>query len=202
MPFADWEPERSYKDEPTIRYNVEWKLLVKNRGQAGESELDVVISPQKFWKHVLGPKVADASANKPWKEEATKLVLSVTDHKTGKITKRSPKLEINWPFVAKQLQEWSKFLSDGKKITVAITFYFQRVDTGKAGRGGATANQEAELEARTAGLGRGACIRKACSHALPWAAVYKRRPLLAERRKTLSTSTPPCKDACRSLTSR
>lgn len=28
VPFADWEPERSYKDEPTIRYNVEWKLLV------------------------------------------------------------------------------------------------------------------------------------------------------------------------------
>lgn len=105
--------------------------------------------------------MADASANKAWKEEATKLALSVTDHKTSKITKRSPKLEVNWPFVAKQLQEWSKFLSDGKKITVAITFYYQRVDNGKAGRGGATANQEAELEARTAGLRRGACIRKA-----------------------------------------
>ena len=35
------------------------------------------------------------------------------------------------------------------------------MDTGKSGRGGAIVNQEAELEARTAGLGRGACIKKA-----------------------------------------
>ncbi|KFA55563.1 hypothetical protein S40293_09988, partial [Stachybotrys chartarum IBT 40293] len=77
VPFANWDPERSYDGEPTIRYNVEWKLFVKNRGQAGESELDIVISPHKFWKHVLRPKVTEASANKPWVEETTKLVLSL-----------------------------------------------------------------------------------------------------------------------------
>ncbi|KAH8652835.1 hypothetical protein BGZ61DRAFT_468434 [Ilyonectria robusta] len=161
MPFADWEPERSYEGEPTIRYNVEWKLSVKNREQAGESELDIVISPHKFWKHVLRPKVTVASANKPWKEVETKLVLSVTDRKTANIRKRFSKLVVDWLFVEKQLQEWSKFLNDGKRITITVTFYYQCVDTGKPGRGGATANQEAELEARTAGLGRGACIRKA-----------------------------------------
>lgn len=107
LPYADWEPERSYEGEPAIRYNVEWKLFVKNRAQAGESQLDVVILPRKFWKHVLRPKVADASADKPWKEDATKLILSVTDRKTGNITKRFPKLDINWPFVKRQLQDWS-----------------------------------------------------------------------------------------------
>ncbi|KZL80244.1 hypothetical protein CI238_13294 [Colletotrichum incanum] len=161
VPYADWEPERSYDGEPTIRYNVEWKLFVKNRGQAGESELDVVISPRKFWKHVLQPKVADASAGKPWKEDATKLILSVTDRKTGKITKRFPKLEVDWSFVTRQLREWSKFLDDGKKITITATFYYVCVDTGKSARRGATAIQEADLEARTVGLERGACIRQA-----------------------------------------
>lgn len=161
VPFADWEPERPYKGEPTIHYNVEWKLFVKNRVQASESELDIVISPRKFWKHVLHPKVAEASVDKPWEQDVTKLVLSVTDRKTGQITKRFPKQDIDWPFVAKQLQEWSQFLNDGKKITITVTFYYKCVDTGKAGNGRATANQEAELEARTAGLGRGACIRKA-----------------------------------------
>ncbi|KAI3572178.1 hypothetical protein IWW34DRAFT_764976 [Fusarium oxysporum f. sp. albedinis] len=34
-------------------------------------------------------------------------------------------------------------------------------DSGKPGRGGATANQLADLEARTAGVGRNACIREA-----------------------------------------
>ncbi|KZL80461.1 hypothetical protein CI238_13420 [Colletotrichum incanum] len=161
VPYADWEPERSYDGEPTTRYNVEWKLFVKNRGQAGESELDVVISPRKFWKHVLQPKVADASAGKPWKEDATKLILSVTDRKTGKITKRFPKLEVDWSFVTRQLREWSKFLDDGKKITITATFYYTCLDTGKSARRGATAIQEADLEARTVGLERGACIRQA-----------------------------------------
>ncbi|KAE9565849.1 hypothetical protein CGMCC3_g17975 [Colletotrichum fructicola] len=124
VPYADWEPEQSYENEPIIRYNIEWKLFAKNRGQAGESELDVVISPRKFWKHVLQPKVAAASAGKPWKEEATKLVLSVTDRKTGNITKRFPKLDIDWPLVTRQLCEWSKFLDEGKKITITATFYY------------------------------------------------------------------------------
>ncbi|KAF6802793.1 hypothetical protein CMUS01_15261 [Colletotrichum musicola] len=161
VPYADWEPERSYDGEPTIRYNVEWKVFAKNRGQAGESEIDVVISPRKFWKHVLRQKVADASANKPWKEDATKLVLSVTDRKTGNITKRFPKLDVDWPLITRQLHDWSKFLVDGKKITITVTFYYLSVDTGKPGRRGATAIQEADLDARTAGLGRGACIRQA-----------------------------------------
>ncbi|KAK1722921.1 uncharacterized protein BDZ83DRAFT_409201 [Colletotrichum acutatum] len=161
VPFAEWEPERSYDDEPTIRSNNEWKLFAKNRGHAGESELDVVISPRKFWKHVLQPKVAGASAGKPWKEDATKLVLSVTDRKPGNITKRFPKLDIDWPIVTRQLREWSKFLDEGKKITITATFYYVNVDVGKSGRAGATATQEADLEARTIGLGRGACIRQA-----------------------------------------
>ena len=95
------------------------------------------------------------------RRKKTKLILSVTDHKTRKITKECPELEVDWSFVAKQFQDWSKFLNDGKETTVTITFYYKCVDTDKSGRGGATANQEAELEVRTAGLGRGACIRQA-----------------------------------------
>ncbi|KAF5658009.1 hypothetical protein FHETE_10112 [Fusarium heterosporum] len=54
-----------------------------NRNQAGETELNIVISPRKFWNHVLRPKLAGACIDKLWKEEKTKIVLSVTDHKTG-----------------------------------------------------------------------------------------------------------------------
>lgn len=120
-----------------------------------------MISPQKFWKHILRPKIINTCVEKPWKEKKTKLILSVTDRKTSKITKEFPKLDVNWSFVARQLQDWSKFLNGGKTITATFVFYFDSVDNGKPGRGGATANQEADLEARTAGLGRGACIRKA-----------------------------------------
>ncbi|CAM1508712.1 Fc.00g055600.m01.CDS01 [Cosmosporella sp. VM-42] len=161
VPFADWEPERSYEGEPTIRYNMEWKLFAKNRSQAGETELNIVVSPRKFWKYVLQPKLTDACAGNPWKEDKTKLVLSVTDRKTSKIIKEFPKLDVKWSFVAKQLREWSLFLNEGKKISITVTFYYRAVNPGKSERGSATANQQADLEARTTGVGRGACIRKA-----------------------------------------
>ncbi|RKK81781.1 hypothetical protein BFJ68_g17590 [Fusarium oxysporum] len=161
VPFNDWEPNRSYEGEPTIRYNIEWKLSAKNRCQAGETELDVVISPRKFWKYVLQPKLTEASADKPWKEDKTKLVLSVTDRKTAKITKEYPKLDVKWSFIAQRLRDWSPFLNNGKKITIMLTFYYQALDPGKPGRGGATANQLADLEARTAGVGRS---RRPLSH--------------------------------------
>ncbi|KAI3561788.1 hypothetical protein IWW34DRAFT_778803 [Fusarium oxysporum f. sp. albedinis] len=41
-----------------------------------------------------------------------------------------------------------------------LPFYYQALDPGKPSRGGATANQLADLEARTAGVGRSACIRE------------------------------------------
>ncbi|KAK4245795.1 hypothetical protein C7999DRAFT_42690 [Corynascus novoguineensis] len=132
VPHADWNPERSYEGERTIHWNMQWKLCLKRREQTGESELGIVISPRRFWKHAM--------------EDDTKVVLSVTDRKMANITKRYPKLEVEWKYVSKQIQEWSKFLADGKKITVMVTFYYQSVDAGKAGRGGATANQQAELD--------------------------------------------------------
>jgi hypothetical protein len=47
--YADWRPALPYNEQPPeyIRYNVEWKLSVNNRQRLGESELGVVISPQK-----------------------------------------------------------------------------------------------------------------------------------------------------------
>ncbi|KAK2020453.1 hypothetical protein LX32DRAFT_517204, partial [Colletotrichum zoysiae] len=62
--------------------------------------------------------------NKPWKADKTKLVLSVTDRKTSNITKQFQELLIDWPFVTKQLREWSKFLDDGKRITITAAFYY------------------------------------------------------------------------------
>jgi hypothetical protein len=125
VPYANWKPDKSYDGEPTIHYNLEWKLSVKNRAQAGESELHVVIPPRKFWIHVLQPKITKACVNKPWKEEKTKLVLSVTDRKTAKITKEFPKLDIDWSYVTSQLREWSKFLNDGKVIMITVIFHYE-----------------------------------------------------------------------------
>ncbi|KAJ3453910.1 hypothetical protein MRS44_018542 [Fusarium solani] len=152
----DWpSDDASNSDFPTS--DSEEPVSASWRIGAGHRDL----AAQVLEKHVLEPKVTAASTDKPWKADGTKLILSVTDRKTGKITKRFPKLDVDWSFVAKQLREWSKFLNDGKKITVTVTFNYQSVEPSKSSRGGATANQQEDLEARTAGAGRGACIRKA-----------------------------------------
>jgi len=54
-----------------------------------------------------------------------------------------------------QLKEWSRFFADGRRMTVTITFYYQSVDAGKAGKGGAAANQQEGLEARIVDLEQG-----------------------------------------------
>ena len=60
-----------------------------------------MISPRKFWKHILRLKVLNVYANKPWKEDETKLILSITDRKIGNIIKRFSKLDVDWSFVTK-----------------------------------------------------------------------------------------------------
>ncbi|KAH6842743.1 hypothetical protein B0I37DRAFT_313589, partial [Chaetomium sp. MPI-CAGE-AT-0009] len=66
-----------------------------------ELELGIVISLRKFWKYVLYPKVTAIIADKLWKEEDTKIVLSITDRKTANIIKRYPKLEVDWKYISK-----------------------------------------------------------------------------------------------------
>jgi hypothetical protein len=182
MRFTDWEPGRSYEGEPIIRWNMEWKVFVKNREQPGESELDLVISPRKFWKHVIRLKVANSTANKPWKKAVTKLVLSVTDRKTSNITKRFPGSDVDWSLVAKQLREWSKFLKDGKKITVTATFYYLCVDRQIWQKGGNSQPRSRAGSQNGWSRPRGMHQEGICSHALPRAAVYKRGPLLEVER--------------------
>lgn len=169
VPFSVWKPERSYQGSQALRYNVEWRLFVKNRERAGQSELDIVLSPKDFWKHVLRPKLNEESANKPWKEGVTLFVLSVNDRKTKGIKKRySNQTKIEWSFVAKTLQEWGKSFGDVKTLTIEAKFYYEQTAnqpiTDKVGRG-ATARQRAELGAiineEVAYMGRPAAIRTA-----------------------------------------
>ena len=167
VPFAHWNPERSYEGATTSRYNVEWKLFVKNRERAGQSELDIVISPKEFWKYILRPRLDEESAEHGWKAGAVLFVLSANDRKTKSIRKRyTTQAKIEWSFVAKTIQSWIKSLGSDKTVTVDIKFYYEQPadqqPTGKAGRG-ATVKQRAILGAivseEVAYMGRPAAIR-------------------------------------------
>jgi hypothetical protein len=169
VPVARWNPERSYKGAHALRYNVEWKLFVKNRERAGQSELDIVLSPKDMWKHILQSKVIEETTGKPWKEGAALFILSVNDRRTKSIKKRyATQAKIEWPFVTKTLQEWGKSLDDEKTLTVEVKLYYEVSTslTGKESVGkGATARQRADLGAiiseEIAYMGRPAAIRTA-----------------------------------------
>ena len=163
----EWNADTSDDDNRAIEYNVEWKLSINKRRQAGQSELGVSQSPRRFWRDVLKPELAAQNAKKPCRADETQIVLSTTHRRTSKITKCYPKLDVNWSFIEKQLQKWAKLPQTGKDaniITLNITLNCSYVDVSKPPRGTATANQTEELEARTGDgnvLSRGVCIRKA-----------------------------------------
>src|SRR6185312_9147803 len=114
----DWNADTSDEDDPTISYNVEWKLSINKRRQAGQSELGISGSPRKFWQEILEPELAIHSAKKPCQADETKIVLSTTHRGTPNITKSYPKLEVNWPYAQKQLQKWAKLPKTGKDDNV------------------------------------------------------------------------------------
>ena len=167
VPFASWNPDRSYKDGPYLSYDVDWKLFVKNRERAGQSELAIALSPRELWKRILQPKLAEESSNKPWTEGAALFILSVNDRKTKSIRKRyrSP-AKIDWAFVTKTLQGWGKSFGHGKTLTLEAKFYYEvRAGEPKTAGKGATVRQRAELGAivseEIAYMGRPAAIRTA-----------------------------------------
>ncbi|KAL7917744.1 hypothetical protein ACQKWADRAFT_324403 [Trichoderma austrokoningii] len=139
-------------EEPTIPYNVEWKLSINNWRRAGQSE--------------LGIKLAKETVKKPCQANETKFVLSTTHRNTPPITMSFEELDIDWPFVKKQLQEWNKLPNKKGRnmVTVTVTFYYTYIDTSKPTREAATAEQQGEIEARIGDgtvLSRKVCIRKA-----------------------------------------
>jgi hypothetical protein len=166
VPYTNWDSVLSYDDIPTIRWDMKWKITLNTRKKAAETEQDIVISPRKFWKHILRTKVDGATSNKPWKREKTQVVLKVTHRGTSAIEKEY-KEAMDWKFEAAKIREWSPYLNEGKKITMELTFCYEQTseDTGRTGRGGATANQLTELAARTKGRGRGACVAEAFAFA-------------------------------------
>jgi hypothetical protein len=94
-------------------------------------------------------QTAVEKSSKPWNPAETKIVLSVTDRKTSNITKRFPILKVDWPYVANQLQDWSHFLRDGKRLSAQVTFYYTE-EGGKTTpvTRGATATQLVETNAQ------------------------------------------------------
>ncbi|KAK3934731.1 hypothetical protein QBC46DRAFT_399104 [Diplogelasinospora grovesii] len=61
VPYADWVPGQSYKEQPPfcMHYILEWKLTLNKRVAAKQTDDDLVVAPSDFWNEELASKIAD-----------------------------------------------------------------------------------------------------------------------------------------------
>lgn len=128
VPYADWVPGQSYKEQPPfcIHYILEWRLTFNKRVAAKQTEDNLVVPPSDFWNIELSSKIADIikSTGKPYKADATTIVISVNNRAELDITKHFKELQLDWPVVERQLQTWSHLLHIGKTLRINVSFNY------------------------------------------------------------------------------
>ncbi|KAJ9658920.1 hypothetical protein H2201_007570 [Coniosporium apollinis] len=115
LELDEWDGINSYEEEvPTLlHYSVEWKVVVNNKVVARDTEQDVVLVPIAYWHMVLEPKLQKLlqkkyGANRQVQCDDTNVIVSVSDRTQRDLVKRFDELKIEWPIIAKQLEEWSE----------------------------------------------------------------------------------------------
>jgi hypothetical protein len=116
LQLADWDKDRAYDEQPPtcIHYSIEWELILNDRVLTRDTEQDLVLAPGSFWDITLRPKLERLLEKKlpptnPFNADETKIVISVTDRAERDHSKRFEELDIDWPFIGKQLQGWGYF---------------------------------------------------------------------------------------------
>ncbi|KAJ5005564.1 hypothetical protein K4K57_011679 [Colletotrichum sp. SAR 10_99] len=176
LPFLDysrWAPGQSYDEQPPrwMLYTMQWKLTLNSRKAVEQTEQNLAISPNDFWKEVLSSKVDEivASKKKVYETSATTIVMSVpNDRSEDKITKHFQGQQIDWAVVERQLQGWSQLLRAGKRLKVYVQLdYVESASTGRPAGRGATAIGLAERTARMD------AEQQAAGEVDPWRRVYQ-----------------------------
>ncbi|KAL7918358.1 hypothetical protein ACQKWADRAFT_304428 [Trichoderma austrokoningii] len=106
----------------------------------------------------LDELVRKTQVNKPCAADATTIVISVTERSERNVMKRFDEIKVDWLVVERQLQTWSHFTRNGRKLIVKVTFnYVETKTAGPAGQGstsGQIAERQARRDAERAVLGR------------------------------------------------
>lgn len=152
LPFEDWEQDREYPDT-YLKYTLEWKIVVKTRSILTMTEQSLRVSPSSFWVNVLQVKLEEfvkkrRAAHKFYEPESTKAVLSVTERKVRDVKKHFEQLEIDWPSLERQLENWATFFRSGKELRLDLTFVYDEVDDIVAPRTPQTARKQGSSTTR------------------------------------------------------
>ena len=115
---------------PTLlHYSTEWKVAVNKKVVSRDTEQDVVLVPIAYWHMILRPKLERLlqkkfGSNKQAQCDDTNVTVSVTDRTQRDLAKRFDDPDIDWPIIAKQLEEWGERFRPGKKLRVDLSFNY------------------------------------------------------------------------------
>ncbi|KAN0068078.1 hypothetical protein V8E54_013648, partial [Elaphomyces granulatus] len=131
LQLDEWDEHNSYsEDVPTcLHYSIEWKVAVNNKVVHRDTEQDVVLIPIGYWHTTLRLKLERVLERKfgldnQMRCDDTNVTVSVTDRTQRDLVKSFENLNIDWPTVAKQLEEWGERLRSGKKLRVDLCFNY------------------------------------------------------------------------------
>lgn len=137
--LSDWHSDRQYdKNKPDcIHYDFCWKVSqrenIRARSVCTDSDLDLVLAPGDFWETDFKPRLESLLEDKEkfpgdnYTCEETTVVISVERSRQRGLTKRFPKLKINWNMVDNHLQGLADLFSKGRKITLRMDFIYKEV---------------------------------------------------------------------------
>jgi hypothetical protein len=128
---ADWDPNQTYDgDFPNyLRYSIEWKVTLNGKAISKDTEPDVPLAPECYWRLVLKARLEELLQNKfprnrCVRSDDTTVVVSVTQRSQRDLTKRFNETKINWTIVERQLRTWAQYFQKGKKLRLNLSFNY------------------------------------------------------------------------------
>ncbi|KAK1990557.1 hypothetical protein LX36DRAFT_685960 [Colletotrichum falcatum] len=125
------QQEYSHPQPAHIPYSVEWKLTANNRIVTKDSEQNIVIPPEAFWRTCLRAKLRDVldkklPSTKTFEAVDTDIIVSVNDRSQRDLIKRFDKLNVNWSMLEAQLQTWSHLNRIVKSLRIDLCFNYKQ----------------------------------------------------------------------------
>ena len=131
LQLDEWDENREYNQDPPtcVHYCIEWKVNLKKKAVAKDTETDVVLAPASYWQLFLRPRLEELVQKKlgsggAAESDDTNVVVSVTSRSERDLVKWFNGLAIDWSIVEKQLVEWSALFRRGKKLRLDMTFNY------------------------------------------------------------------------------
>jgi len=137
--LSGWEADQQYdKNNPVyIHYDFRWKISqcenIRAKHICSNTDPNLVLAPSDFWKVNFETRLETLLQNEDkfprdiYICEETIIEISIEQSCQCGLSKRYPKLEINWQKVDKHLKGLGDLFSKKKKIIFDIEFVYKKV---------------------------------------------------------------------------